>query len=82
MLDSALPGTLKRLTAAEQKAGLTVAEYIESQRASGEKGAAAAIVAEFADPLFTDSEENLSPARRAARQFMRENRDLMQLLAQ
>lgn len=87
MVDSALLETLERLTPAEQKAILAVAEYLKNRRGEGvdPQAAADALLAEFPageQPGFTTSDEGLSPARLAARRFMRENPSLMRLLAQ
>ena len=86
MLDTALVATLELLTSSEQKAILAVAEYLRSHRNSGTdpRQTAEAVLAELssADPRFTTPDEALSPARKAARRFMRENPSLMRLLAQ
>lgn len=80
MLDGALIDTLERLSPAEQKAILTIAEYIERRRSSG--GVVESLLAEISEPRFSTPDEGLSPARQAARKFMRENPVLMRLLAQ
>jgi hypothetical protein len=87
MVDSALLETLERLTPAEQKAILAVAEYLKNRRVEGAdpETVADALLAELPtgeQPTFTTSDEGLSPARLAARRFMRENPALMRLLAQ
>ena len=86
MVDTALIETLELLTPVEQKAILTIAEYLKSQRASGvhASGLAEALLAELpnGEPHFSSPDEGLSPARIAARRFMRENSTLMRLLAQ
>ena len=65
---------------------ITIAEYLKSQRASGvhASGLAEALLAELpnGEPHFSSPDEGLSPARIAARRFMRENSTLMRLLAQ
>jgi len=83
MVDTALLEALELLTPAEQKAVLAVAEYLKSQRLAGEttQDQAEALIAEM-PPHFTTTDDGLSPARLAARQFMRENPALMRLLAQ
>jgi hypothetical protein len=85
MVDTALLDTLERLTPGEQKALLAVAEYIVGSRnVSGAGALADAIIAEIPGnaPQFDTPDQDLSPARRAARRFMRENPELMRLLAQ
>jgi len=86
MVDVALLETLELLTVGEQKAILAVAEFLKSRR--NEEGSAQlladAILAELPadEPRFNTPDEGLSPARKAARRFMRENPTLMRLLAQ
>ena len=86
MVNAALLETLEQLTPVEQKAILTVAEYLKSRRADGANAQelTEAMLAELptAEPRFTSPDEGLSPARQAARHFMRENPTLMRLLAQ
>lgn len=79
-MDGTLIDALERLSPAEQQAILTIAEYIERRRASG--GAVESLLAELREPRFSTPDEGLSPARQAARRFMRENPVLMRLLAQ
>jgi hypothetical protein len=81
MVDSALLRTLELLTLDEQQAILAVAEYLKNKRTDV---AAAALVAELTanEPPFVAPDLDLSPARQAARRFMRENPTLMRLLAQ
>ncbi len=85
-MDTALLETLELLTPAEQKAILAIAEYLRSRRADGADARALtdALLAELpqGEPHFSSPDEGLSPARRAARRFMRENSTLMRLLAQ
>lgn len=83
MVDTILLETLELLTPTEQQAVLAVAEYLKSRRETGESAQdqTEALVAEL-PPHFTAADEGLSPARLAARQFMRENSTLMRLLAQ
>ena len=86
MVDTALLETLELLTPVEQKAILAIAEYLKSRRAE-EPNLQVRIEALLAElpagvPRFDTSDEGLSPARRAARRFMRENAKLMHLLAQ
>lgn len=80
MLDGTLIDTLERLSPAEQKVILTIAEYIEQKRTSA--GTVESLLAELREPRFSTPDEGLSPARQAARRFMRENPALMRLLAQ
>ena len=86
MVDSALLETLELLDPAEQKAILAVAEYIKGQRAEGVQPGTVteALLAELPkdQPHFATPDEGLTPARQAARRFMRENPSLMRLLAQ
>jgi hypothetical protein len=86
MLDSGLLESLELLTATEQKAIKVIAEYLLSQRAEGfqPESAAEALLAELpqGEPRFATPDEGLSPARLAARRFMRKNPSLMRLLAQ
>ncbi len=86
MLDSALLQALELLTPDEQEAVLAIAEYLKHQRSGGAEPsrAAAAVLAELtnSEPHFATPDQELSPARRAARRFMRENPTLMRLLAQ
>ena len=86
MVDVALLETLELLTPSEQKAILAVAEFLKSRR-DGEasaRGLTEALLAELptGEPRFHTPDEGLSPARMAARRFMRENPNLMRLLAQ
>ena len=78
--------TLELLTPLEQKAMLAIAEYLKSQRAEGAEGRThiEALLGELPahGPRFSSPDEGLSPARMAARRFMRENPALMRLLAQ
>lgn len=86
MVDTTLLETLELLTPVEQKAILAIAEYLKSRRAeAGEtRVLAEALLAELpaGELRFDTSDEGLSPARRSARRFMRENPALMHLLAQ
>jgi hypothetical protein len=86
MVDSALLQALELLTPDEQEAVLAVAEYLKNRRASAEAPStpAAALLAELhtSEPHFATKDHGLSPARQAARRFMRENPALMRLLAQ
>jgi hypothetical protein len=86
MVDMALLETLELLTPAEQKAILAIAEYLKNRRADGADARVLteALLAELptGEPRFSSPDEGLSPARRAARRFMRENHTLMRLLAQ
>jgi len=86
MVGSALLQALELLTPDEQEAVLAVAEYLKHQRGGGAEPsrAAAALLAELAtdEPRFATGDLELSPARQAARRFMRENPTLMRLLAQ
>jgi len=86
MVDSALLQTLELLTPDEQAAVLAVAEYLKHQRGGGAEPstAPAALIAELdeSEPRFASRDMALSPARQAARRFMRENPMLMRLLAQ
>jgi hypothetical protein len=90
MVDSTLLETLERLTPGEQKTMLAVAEFLKSRRSAetDSQGSAEALFAELraelltGEPRFNTSDEGLSPARLAARRFMRENPTLMRLLAQ
>ena len=85
MMNTALLETLESLTPAEQKALLAVAKLLKSHRdgtpSSAEIGEA--LLAELpGDTLgFRTPDADLSPARAAARRFMRENPTLMGLLA-
>ena len=82
MVDTALLQTLELLTPVEQKAILAIAEYLKSRRADAPnlQVLTEALLAEL--PAGDTPDEGLSPARRAARRFMRENPKLMHLLAQ
>lgn len=86
MLDVALLETLELLTLDEQKAILAVAEFLKSHRGDETQARllTEALLAELPaeEPRFNTSDEGLSPARLAARRFMRENPTLMRLLAQ
>lgn len=86
MVDTALLETLELLSPAEQKAVLAVAEYLKNRRQDGVDagGLAEALLAELptGEPQFRGADEGLSPARVAARRFMRENPALMRVLAQ
>ena len=86
MVDTALLETLELLTPVEQKAILVIAEYLKSRRADEPnlQVLTEALLAELpaGEPRFDTPDEGLSPARRAARRFMRENAKLMHLLAQ
>ena len=82
----ALLETLELLTPGEQEAILAFAEFIKSRR-DNEDSARALTEALLADlpagkPRFSTPDEHLTPARRAARRFMRENPKLMRLMAQ
>ena len=86
MLDTALLTTLELLTPAEQKSIQALAEFLKSQRAEGaivRQAAVEDLLAELPmrEPQFSTSDDGLSPARLAARRFMRENPALMHLLA-
>jgi hypothetical protein len=84
IVDSALLQALELLTSDEQEAVLAVAEYLKHQRGCGSEPsmAAAALLAELGNngPSFATPDLELSPARQAARRFMRENPTLMRLL--
>jgi hypothetical protein len=82
MVDAALIDALERLSPADQKTILAVAEYIETQRKAGGIAIAESLLAELHELRFSTSDEGLSSARLAARRFMRENQALMRLLAQ
>ena len=85
MADVALLETLELLTPSEQKAILAVAEYLKNRRIGAEPDhVSEALLAELhvGEPRFTTMDEGLSPARKAARRFIRENPMLMRLLAQ
>lgn len=86
MVDVALLETLELLTPAEQRAMLAVAEFLKSRRTDGADALVdtEALLAELPsrEPRFSAPDEGLSPARLAARRFMRENPTLMRLLAQ
>jgi hypothetical protein len=86
MVDSGLLQALELFTADEQEAVLAVAEYLKHQRDGGAEPsrAVAALLAELAadEPRFATRDLELSPARKAARRFMRENPTLIRLLAQ
>lgn len=82
MVDTALLATLERLTPAEQKAVLAVAEFLKSHRAAEDQSGALISELQSDGPEFATPDEGLSPARLAARRFMRENPVLMRLLAQ
>jgi hypothetical protein len=86
MVDSVLLQALELLTPDEQEAVLAVAEYLRHNRASAEAPStpAAAMLTELdiSEPRFATPDHQLSPARQAARRFMRENPALMRLLAQ
>ena len=85
MVDAALMETLELLTPVEQKAILAIAEYLKSRRDGGADAGISteALLAELpaGEPRFGTPDEGLSPARNAARRFMRENATLMGLLA-
>jgi hypothetical protein len=86
MVNAALLETLELLTPDEQNAILAVAEFLKSHR-EVELGApllSEALLAQLpaSEPRFNTPDEGLSPARMAARRFMRENPTLMRLLAQ
>lgn len=82
-MEATLLETLELLSPAEQKAVLALAEYLKNRRAEGLE-VAEALLAELpaGEPRFSAADEGLSPARIAARRFMRENPALMRLLAQ
>jgi len=86
MVDSTLLQALEMLTPDEQEAVRAVAEYLTHQRVGGSEPskAAAALRAELdiSDLRFSAPDVGLSPARQAARRFMRQNPMLMRLLAQ
>ena len=87
MVDVALLETLELLSPDEQKAILAVAQFLKSRRqheASSSRALTEALLAELpaGEPRFHTPDEGLSPARMAARRFMRENPALMRLLAQ
>jgi ABC-type uncharacterized transport system substrate-binding protein len=86
VVHSSLLQALELLTPVEQEAVLAVAEYLKHQRRSEAEpsAAAAALLAELdrSKPRFATADTDLSPARQAARRFMRENPALMRLLAQ
>lgn len=85
MVDAELLATLELLTPAEQKALGAVAEYLKRrpERGADPGLAVEALLAELpvGEPSFTAPDEGLSPARQAARRFMRDNATLMRLLA-
>lgn len=85
-MDTTLLETLELRTPDEQKAMLTLAEHLKIHRERDGEGRAftEALIAELpiTEPRFSSPDEGLSPARRAARRFMRENPTLMRLLAQ
>lgn len=86
MVDVALLETLEVLTPSEQKAILAFAEFLKSRR--GDEASAEVLTQTLleelpaGEPQFSIPDEGLSPARLAARRFMRENPTLMRLLAQ
>lgn len=86
MVDVELLETLELLSLSEQKAILAFAEFLKSQRETGTSARelTEGVVAELplGGPIFKTPDEGLSPARMAARRFMRENPTLMRLLAQ
>lgn len=86
MVDAALLETLELLTLGEQKAILAVAEFLKNRRGnqSNSSELTEALIVEMptGEPQFAAPDEGLSPARLAARRFMRENPTLMRLLAQ
>jgi hypothetical protein len=86
MVDAALLETLELLTPGEQKAILAVAEFLKNTRGNqpDSRELSEALIAELpaSEPQFATPDEGLSPARLAARRFMRENPSLMRLLAQ
>ena len=69
-----------------QKAILAVAEFLKSRRGdeANARVLTEALLAErpTSEPHFSTPDAGLSPARKAARRFMRENPTLMRLLAQ
>jgi hypothetical protein len=71
MVDAALLKARERFTSGEQQTPLGIAEQIVDSR--NDRGNT---------PKFDTPGEGLSPARQAARRFMRENPELMRLLAQ
>ena len=85
-MDTALLETLELLTPAEQKVIPAIAEYLKSRRAEAAEARVLteALLAEIpgGEPRFATPDEGISPARRAARRFMRENPTLMHPLAQ
>jgi hypothetical protein len=85
MVNTQLLQALDSLSPAEQRAILAVAEYLIGKRSqnTGEVASAEAITEEFSTGAirFNLPDEGLSPARIAARRFMRENPELMNLLA-
>lgn len=86
MVNVALLETLELLAPDEQTALLAVAEFLRSRRGDQTSAQALteALLAELpaGEPRFNTPDEGLSPARIAARRFMRENPNLMRLLAQ
>lgn len=83
MVDATLLETLELLTPPEQKALLAVAEFLKSRREddTNAQALAEALLAE-GEPGFQTPDDDLTPARMAARRFMRKNPTLMRLLAQ
>lgn len=86
MVDVALLEALELLTPSEQKAILAIAEFLKNRREdeASARVLTEALLAEVSapEPRFHTPDEGLSPARLAARRFMRENPTLMRLLAQ
>lgn len=86
MVNRALLEALELLTPEEQDAILAVAGYLKDQRVNGTDPSrvTAALLEQVpaGEPAFANPDEGLSPARLAARRFMRENPALMRLLAQ
>jgi len=85
MVDSELLAALELLTPAEQKALIAIADYLKARpnRGTDPRLETESLLAELpvCEPSFTVPDEVLSPARKAARRFMRENSTLMRLLA-
>lgn len=82
MVDAALLEVLEFLTPSEQRCLLAVAEHLISRRAGGTgEGDELLSALQRGDIHFAGEDEGLSPARQAARRFMRENPLLFGLLA-
>lgn len=77
---------MELLNLSEQRAMLAFAEFLKNRRDDGASASelTESLVAELplGEVIFNTPDEGLSPARMAARRFMRENMTLMRLLAQ